>query len=276
MKAPGSAFALVLLAGLAFAGPSGAEEKWMEGAGVAKAEPGEGKTGPGRQAALQAALAEAVQNVAVELLAAEEAAAGKPASEPAALRERAARALGGDPSAYVSRYQIRDDRGVQPRLLLTDPSAKAEYQLVVVAQVDVSRVRQKVGARAPAPVAPTPPSKEEAPVAKPDEAPPADGAFAVYAVEVDQIGSYHEYTAIRQALVEKIGATQALPREVGRGRAVFTVEAPVPATALPAALSKAVGPSLPLEIAGPITPDRVPLRIRPGKPPLPVPSGLTR
>ena len=273
MRGAGWRWAFVLGAGLALAQAAAAEEKWMEGAGVARAEPGEGKTGPGRQAALQAALAEAVQNVAVEILAAEEAASGKPASDPAALRERAAKALGGDPGAYVSRYQIRDDRGVQPRLLLTDPDAKAEYQLVVVAQVDVSRVRQKVGARAPAPAASP---KPEAAPAKTEEASLPEGGSASYLVEIDQIASYQEYAAIRQALVEKIGATRALPLEITRGRALFVVDAPVAATALPGALAKAVGPTIPLEIAGTITAERVPLRIRTQKPPLPAPSGLTR
>ena len=263
---------LVLAAALALAGGAYAEEKWMEGAGVARAEPGEGATGPGRQAALQAALAEAVQNVAVEVLAAEEAAAGKPPSEPAALRERAAKALGGNPSAYVSRFQIRDDRGVQPRLLLTDPDAKAEYQMVVIAQVDVSRVRQKVGARPPAPA---PPREEDvpAPVATAAAVP---GGSAAYLVEIDQIASYAEYAALRQALLEKLGAQKAEPVEFSRGRAVLAVEAPIAAAGLPAALAKAAGPGVALEIAGPVTPERVPLRVRaPGKSP-PAPSGLTR
>lgn len=268
---------IVAVLALGVATASAAETKWYEGAGVARAEPGEGATGPGRQAALAAALAEAVQNAAVELLAAEEAAAGKPPSDPAALRDRAAKALGADPSVYVSRFQIREDRGVRPRLLLADPEAKAEYQMVLVAQVDVARVRQRVGGREPAPS-----PKETAPDPAEPRAPETAASAAesaaptAYRVEVEGIGAYSEFVAIRDALATKLGATRALPVEVSRGKAVFAVEAPLPANGVPAALAKALGSSVPIELAGPVTPERVPLRVRAQKPPLALPSGLTR
>ncbi len=298
-----------LLAALALASlaqPAAGEEKWMEGAGVARAEPGEGKTGPGRQAALQAALAEAVQNVAVELLIAAETQPGKPPPDPSALRERAVKALGGDPSAFVSRYQIREDRGVQPRLLLPDPEAKAEYQLVVVAQVDVAKVRQRVGARAPAPPAEAAAAKPAAdpaasrPATTPAPAkpggeiaaatpgtapapPPAEvlpeGGMASYDVEIDQLTSYKEYAAIREALLGKVGASRAAPVEFSRGRAVLSVEAPVVASQLPAVLSKALGGSVVVDPVpappGVAAEPRVRLRVRAAPLPLPPPGRLT-
>lgn len=291
------ALSLVVLAN-----PAAGEEKWMEGAGVARAEPGEGKTGPGRQAALQAALAEAVQNVAVELLIAAETQPGKPPPDPSALRERAVKALGGDPSAYVSRYQIREDRGVQPRLLLPDPEAKAEYQLVVVAQVDVAKVRQRVGARPPAPPAeaaaadpaatrpattsaPAKPGGETAATAQgaPPAPPPAEvlpeGGMASYDVEIEQLTSYKEYAAIREALLGKVGASRAAPVEFSRGRAVLSVEAPVVASQLPAALSKALGGSVVVDPVpappGVAAEPRVRLRVRAAPLPLPPPGRLT-
>ncbi len=282
MKRRPLAAALVALV-LAASGAASAEQKWVEAAGVARAEPGEGRGGPGREAALRAALAEAVQQVAVELLAASEAAAGKPAPDSAALADRAARALGPDPTVYVARFQIREDRGVQPRLLLADPEAKAEYQLVVVAQVDVARVRQKVGARAaPAPAdegAPAP-GQPPADAARPPEKAPA-GDFSHVRLEIEQIASYREYAAVREALVGRVGARSATPIEFTRGRAVLDVESPVAAPDLGAALGRALAGGQvavePLPAAGETGEARARVRIRSAAPPAPPgPDRLTR
>ncbi len=269
----------VLLLGLVAAGPAAAQQKWVEAAGVARAEPGEGQGGPGRQAALRAALAEAVQQVAVELLTASETTAGKPPPDPAALAERAARALGGDPAVYIARFQIREDRGVQPRLLLADPEAKAEYQIVVMAQVDVARVRQRVGVRAVAP----PGSDEAPPTAKPlvpepgeAAASPAEGGFSSFELELEQIASYREYAAVREALLGKLGARRAMPVEFSRGRAVLSVESPIPAAGLAAALGRALAGEVFVEPV-PGAPDgRLHLRIRAAPVSPPAPRGLTR
>ncbi|MCC6642068.1 MAG: hypothetical protein IT386_12985 [Deltaproteobacteria bacterium] len=262
-------------------GAASAEQRWVEAAGVARAEPGEGRGGPGRQAALRAALAEAVQQVAVELLVASETAAGKPPADPAALAERAARTLGGDPTIYVARYQIREDRGVQPRLLLADADAKAEYQLVVMAQVDVAKVRQKVGARAApaaeeAAAAPKPPADEAAP----DPEKPATGEISRVRLEIEQVASYGEYAAVRGALLGKLGARSAMPIELSRGRAVLDVESPVAAAELAGALRRALagGPvgieALPPAAGAP--PEQIRVRIRSATQAIPPSDRLTR
>lgn len=236
-----------LVLGLAAADAARGEAKWIEAAGVARAEPGEGKGGPGRAAALRAALSEAVQMVAVELLTASETTPGKPPPDPAAISEKVAKALGGDPSVFIARYQIREDRGVQPRLLLADPEAKAEYQLVVMAQVDVAKVRQRVGARA----APAPEATEAAATPQPEAEKTPEGEFSTFDVEIEQITSYKEYAAVRDALLGKIGARRAQPVEFSRGRAVFNVESPVPAQDLGRALSRALDGQLGVEpVAG--------------------------
>lgn len=280
---------LVFVVLLGVAAAAQAQQKWVEAAGVAKAEPGEGKGGPGRQAALRAALAEAVQQVGLELLMASETAAGKPPPDPAALAEKVSRALAGDPSAYVARYQIREDRGVQPRLLLEDPEAKAEYQLVVVAQVDVAKVRQRVGARAPAPAepaevpAPTKPTTAATEAEAAATAAPESGGISTYDVEIDQLTSYHDYAAVRDALLGKIGAGRAAPVEFSRGRAVLTLDSPVPAAQLAGALNKALAGQLSVEPVTPVagTPEgRLRLRVRSApvaaSGPGPIPGGLTR
>jgi hypothetical protein len=257
-----SAALLALVLGLGAADAARGEAKWIEAAGVARAEPGEGKGGPGRAAALRAALSEAVQMVAVELLTASETAPGKPPPDPAAIGERVAKALGGDPSVYIARYQIREDRGVQPRLLLSDPEAKAEYQLVVMAQVDVAKVRQRVGARA-AP-APAPEATEAAATLQPETAQTPEGEFSTFDVEIEQITSYKEYAAVRDALLGKIGARRAQPVEFSRGRAVLTVESPVPAQDLGRALSRALDGQLGVEpvVGGVAAPGDGRLRLR--------------
>lgn len=272
----------VLLAGLlGVAGAAVAEQTWVEAAGVARAEPGEAKGGPGRQAALRAALSEAVLQVATGLLAASEAAAGKPPSDPAALAERAAHALGGDPTLYVTRYQIREDRGVQPRLLLADPDATAEYQLVVAAQVDVARVRQRVGVRAAPPANEAPPSAGATQAAEAPPPEPTPGAsFSRVRLEVDGIASYREYASVRAALVEKVGARSALPVEFRRGRAVLDVDSPVSAADLPAALGRALaGTAVSVDPLPPVTdaPEgEARVRIRAVAPGAMAPGRLTR
>lgn len=270
------------LLALALALPAAAQQKWVEAAGVARAEPGESLGGPGRQAALRAALAEAVQQVALELLMLSETAPGKPPPDPAALAEKAARALGGDPTLYVARFQIREDRGVQPRLLLADPDAKAEYQLVVMAQVDVEKVRQRVGARAVAPPsAPEGSTATKTPPTAPAEAAEKaeDGSFSSFELELEQIASYREYAAVREALLGKLGARRALPVEFSRGRAVLSVESPIPAPALAAALRRALEGQLgvePLAAAQGDSEGRLRLRVHAPVASSTAPSGLTR
>jgi hypothetical protein len=276
----GAAALAVALALLGAAQATG-EQRWVEAAGVAKAEPGEARGGPGREAALRAALTQAVQQVAMDLLTASETAAGKPPPDPSALAEKVSRALGSDPTVYVSRFQIREDRGVKPRLLLNDPDAKAEYQLVVMAQVDVARVRQRVGARAPAGPETEPASAGTTKPAPTETSPkPPEASVSTYDVELEAIPSYKEYAAVREALLGKLGVTRAEPVEFSRGRAVLSIDSPIPANQLAGALGKALGGQIRIEsVAGasPGAPEgRLRLRVQAGPVSPPAPAGLTR
>ena len=148
----------------------------------------EGAAGPPRQAALQAALLEAVTEVAGQLLAE----AGTPA-EPGA--EGAA--LGRDPTAYVVRYQV-----------LGEAAGEADPALVAEVFVDADRVGDRLrtaGLLAPAPAAVAP-----------------EG----FALEVREPASYEALAALRRHLVGTLGARRAVPELFEPGRAVLRVEAP--------------------------------------------------
>jgi len=185
--------------------------------------------------------------VAVEVLTASETTPGKPPPDPAAITEKVTKALGGDPTVYIARYQIREDRGVQSRLLLADPEAKAEYQLVVMAQVDVTKIRQRIGARAPAPAPAPEATQAAASPPQPGTTKLPEGEFSTYDVEIEQITSYKEYAAVREALLGKVGARRAQPVEFSRGRAVLNVESPVSAPDLARALTRALDGQLSVE-----------------------------
>ncbi len=271
MRRAGARAAVLALAGAMVLGaaPALAQERWVEAAGVARAEPGEGKGGPGQQAALRAALREAVQQVAVELLTEAQTKKGGDAPDAAALAARASSALGADPMAYVTRYQIREDRGVRPRLLLADPEAKAEYQLVIMAQVDVGKIRRKVGAG----VAPGPEEEEDAEepaggyeaAAAPAQSGESMGGISSFDVEIDRLATWSDYQAVRDALHDPIGA-RVEPVEFTRGRAVFSVASPVPPAELAAALSRALAGRVriePVQTGEAPEGDRVRLRVAP-------------
>jgi hypothetical protein len=106
-----------------------------------------------------------------------------------------------------------------------------------------------------------------------------DGSFSNFELELEQIASYREYAAVREALLGKLGARRALPLEFGRGRAVLSVESPIPAPALAAALGRALEGQVgvePLAAAQGASEGRLRLRIRAPLTSSTAPSGLTR
>jgi len=152
----------------------------------------------------------------------------------------------------------------------------------VMAQVDVEKVRQRVGARAVAPPGATEGgTATKAPPTAPAEAAEKaeDGSFSNFELELEQIASYREYAAVREALLGKLGARRALPVEFSRGRAVLSVESPIPAPALAAALGRALEGQVgvePLPAAQGASEGRLRLRIRAPLTSSTAPSGLTR
>jgi hypothetical protein len=162
---------------------------------------------------------------------------------------------------------------------LSDPEAKAEYQLVIMAQVDVAKIRRQVGAGSSSGAEAE--DEDEADeigagteaAAAPAPGGEATGGISSFDVEVDRLATWSDYQAVRDALHDPIGA-RVEPVEFTRGRAVFSVASPVPPTELAAALSRALAGKLRIEpvLTGEAPEgDRVRLRVAPpeGGQPLP-------
>ena len=222
------------LAGLlALAGPApAAEERAVDGVGAVAVKGGpSGRSVTPREAALRAAIVEAVRHVALDLL-------PPGAADPEAAVDAA---LAPDPRAFANRFRILEDRGEGPALLVMEPGAEMEYVVVVQAQVDVARVRQRL-VRAGL-------------VAAGDLAP--SQRLRVRIVDLD---GWAGYMAVR-TLLDDVGAKGALPVELARGEAVLEVESRVPPEQLLAQLVRAAPPELRLEPVGSDA-DSVTLRAR--------------
>lgn len=223
------AAALVLAAGAALA----AEERTVEGVG-AVAVKGASKplSGTPRDAALRAAIGEAVRQVALELL---------PQLDPAAIGPSVEQALGDDPRAYANRFRIVEDRGEGPALLVQEPGVKSEYVMVVQAQVDVARVRKSLE-RAGLLAAP---AGDDAPRER-------------VRVVIESVDGYAGYEAVR-TLLGDLGVRGAVPVEMERGRAVLEVQSRIPPGELLESLVRSAPPELRIE---PIASDARSLRLR--------------
>ena len=127
--AAGFLFALWLLA----AAPAPADLRETEAVGAVPLYADKRPASPPRDAAERKALSEAVRQVALQLLSAQ---------DPAEVEPRLGAALGADPKVYISRFRTLEDRGERPVLFSDDPQARAEYVVVVEAQVDADRVRE--------------------------------------------------------------------------------------------------------------------------------------
>ena len=228
----GMAVALVALLAAA-GGASGAEVRAVEGVGAVpvkgSAKP---RTGTARDAALRAAIGEAVRQVALELL---------PHLDPAAIEPAVEQALGSDPRAYANRFRIVEDRGEGPALLVEEPGVETEYVMVVQAQVDVARVRQ---------------SLERAGLLAP--AAGSDSPRERLRVVIEDIDGYPGYQAVR-TLLEDLGVRGAVPIEMERGRAVLEVESRIPPRELLDSLVRSAPPELRIE---PVASDAASLTLR--------------
>lgn len=193
----GAATGLAL--GLA-AAVAGAETRTARGVGAAPSASSPAAPGV-RDEAQRAALREAVVQVGLALL--------PPDADPATARTAVEAAIGANPVDFTNRYRVVEDRGVRPRSILADPAVASEYVVEVEAAVDAGRVRARLGqaglVRAPEPAA-------EAPQRGPVD------------LELEGIPSARIYADVRRALVERLGARSAVPRELSPGRAVLRVD----------------------------------------------------
>ena len=218
------ACAAALAALVALAGPARAvEERVVEGVGAVavKGAPA-GRAGTPREAALKAAIVEAVRHVALDLLPRDAGGADPEAAVDAALAP--------DPRAFANRFRILEDRGEGPALLIEGPGVETEYVVVVQAQVDVARVRQRLVRAGLVPAGDLAPSQR-------------------LRIQIVDLDGYAGYMAVR-TLLDEIGVKGAVPVEMARGQAVLEVESRVPPAQLLAQLVKAAPPELRLEGVG--------------------------
>jgi hypothetical protein len=125
---------LLVLLGLLTPEVGVAQLRRIEAVGVVAAGADAPRGLPIREAAVEAALREAVVRVAADL-------ADGP---PLAGAEDLAELFGQKPSNYVARYRLIEDRGTRRPLLVEDPAVTSEYVVVVVAHVDSERVRRRL------------------------------------------------------------------------------------------------------------------------------------
>jgi hypothetical protein len=232
------AFALLL------AGGAGAEVRRFEVVGAVPVDPAKPPAAP-RQAALRAALVEAVSLAARNLVADATGSEPAPGEPPIAIE--------GEPSEYAVSYRVIEDRGLQDHVPegATKPSGR-EYAVLAEVQIDLDRVRErlraggKLGAEAvSAPAGP-------------------------FRLEILEVPSPAVWTAVRSSLL-RAGARSVLPVELEAGRALVEVDAPIPADrvlerVLPAELPGGLGLEA-LAAEG----DRRRVRVRPIPPPSPEP-----
>jgi hypothetical protein len=210
---PGLALALALAAA-----PAGAGLRTVEAVGVVAVDPAARSQRPPRDAALRAALAQAVWQVAVDQLPRFDAERDKPALQAA---------LGDDPLEYATRFRIVEDRGEQPALLSDDPKAEREYVVVIETRVDADRVRERLVAAGL--------------LARPS----GERAHQRVQVVIEDVQSYGSFRAV-QTLIEELGGETAVPAELERGRAVLVVTGTRSADQLLEGLQRSAPPNLSL------------------------------
>ncbi|MEE9607396.1 MAG: hypothetical protein V3U03_06610 [Myxococcota bacterium] len=188
------AAALALVLAVAGGWPAAAEVRKVEAVGAVALDTEHSVRNP-RDAALQAALLEAVRRVALEMV---------PDLGLDEEQEELDAALGDQSQEFVSGYRIIDDRGERPALFVDDPEAETEYAMIVEVQVNTDRVRDRL---------------VEAGLLEPS----GDGRRVRLRLEIRDVESYAVYRAIR-TLLDEVGVRSALPVEMERGRVVLDVD----------------------------------------------------
>jgi len=213
------------------AGAVGAELRTLEAVGsVPIMLTGESAIAP-RDAAVEAALREAVTRVAQEFLAdrvleepnddpnplhdpeslddADLISADSPWGEDEAVSDQVSfdldAILGSRMVPYTSRFRVIEDRGRRPALFAEDPAIREEYVVIVEVQIDVERVRARL---------------VEA------ELIPAGAGGAVsnaVVLEVEGLKRYSAFQDFRGLLIDRLDVRGVTPLEIRRGHVVLDV-----------------------------------------------------
>jgi hypothetical protein len=204
------------------------EVRRMEAVGAFPIDPKRAPTTAPRDAAVRAAVQDAVRRIARSLLppdfvapiAAEESEAAEggaleaapdegldAAADDAAREAWLDRVLGEDPFEFATRFRILEDRGVRRALLSDAPGVENEYVVVVEAYVDVARVLERLRSSGAL------------------LAPAGDAhLFRIWLV-AEGVDSFATYDALRRALAATAGVRGVLPVELQRGRVEFEIDA---------------------------------------------------
>jgi hypothetical protein len=196
---------LAIAAALATGTPAGAEVRSLEAIGAAPVRKGEQATVSTRDAAVQAALREAVMRVARELLMD---GLVPDDGEEAPLDE----VLGERMLPYTTRYRILDDQGERPAMFGEDPEITREYVVIVEVSVEAERVQQRL--------------VEAGLLASENAAVEATRLR----VEVRGLEEYPAYQAMRELLTGPGRAVSAVPVRIERGVAILDLELPTPSS----------------------------------------------
>lgn len=196
----------VAVALAASAAPAGAAElRRIQAVGVAALAAEAGPAAP-RDAAVQAAAARAVEQVARELLPTDFAAPSPGPGAAAAPDGRLAEALGDDPFVYAERFRILEDRGEHKAVMSEDPAVEREYVVLAEISVNVTRVQERLR------------------LAGLLDAPAGDPRVTRIRLELQGVDSYGAYAAVLQTLLDDPTVTAAQPQEIERGHTVLAVE----------------------------------------------------
>jgi hypothetical protein len=122
--------------------------------------------------------------------------------------------LGDDPFEFATRFRVLDDRGLRPALLSGVEGIENEYVVVVEVYVDTGRIEEVLRAAGVA------------------FAPSGDGRRFQIELVVEGVNSFAGYEELRQALLNGPGVRSAQPVEFRRGRVVMAVEADREASAV--------------------------------------------
>jgi hypothetical protein len=244
-----AAFAIgsaLLIAGSALARKS--EIQRVEAVGAFPIDPNKPSREAPRDAAMRAAIRDAMRRVASGMLpadfvvptqdgvarddndSAEDAleAFVDPAEAEAELVAWLDQALGDDPFEFATRFRILDDRGRRPALLSNVEGVEVEYVVVVEVYVDTGRIEEVLRAAGVA------------------FAPSGDGRRFRIALVVEGVNSFAGYEELLQALLDGPGVRSAQPVEFRRGSVVLTVEADREASAVLGDLLTGAPPELQL------------------------------